>query len=99
MKVIFSTSSLVSLVLLAAPALAGNPDAECRQEAELYGVPQEQFEEYVTGCVLSRGGNPAAGFDSGDAAAGAADGMMESVPVDEEQAGVVTGEEGGYGAQ
>lgn len=29
---------------------------ECRNEAEMYGVPPEQFDDYVHGCVLSRGG-------------------------------------------
>jgi hypothetical protein len=42
--------------LFSAPVLA-NVEAECRQEAEDYGIPPEQLEDYVTGCVLSRGGN------------------------------------------
>ena len=37
------------------PVLA-NVSAECRQEAEEYGIPPEQMDDYVTGCVLSRGG-------------------------------------------
>ena len=56
--------SLLPLLLLAGtgmtvvslPALA-NVEAECRQESEEYGIPPEQQEDYVTGCVLSRGGN------------------------------------------
>jgi hypothetical protein len=38
------------------PALA-SVESECRQEAGDYGIPPEQLEEYVTGCVLSRGGD------------------------------------------
>ena len=29
---------------------------ECREEATQYGVPPEQFDDYIDGCVLSRGG-------------------------------------------
>ena len=45
-----------SVAVVSLPALA-NVDAECRQEAEDYGIPPEQMDDYVTGCVLSRGGN------------------------------------------
>jgi hypothetical protein len=43
--------TVVSLTALA------NVEAECRQESEEYGIPPEQQEDYVTGCVMSRGGN------------------------------------------
>ena len=62
MKDAIRTSLLTYLV--SAAGLAGvmqpvhaDPGGECRQEAELYAVPAEQFEEYVQGCVLSRGGD------------------------------------------
>lgn len=38
------------------PPATADPVAECRQEAELYGVSPEQFEDYLHGCVMSRGG-------------------------------------------
>jgi hypothetical protein len=62
MKNIQGTPLLVSLLagagMVAAclPVLA-NVDAECRQEAEDYGIPPEQLDDYITGCILSRGGN------------------------------------------
>jgi hypothetical protein len=37
----------------------GDLEGECRNEAEYYGIPPEQRDEYVAGCVLSRGGAPA----------------------------------------
>lgn len=62
MKKIQGAPLLVSLLagagvaVLSLPVLA-NVDAECRQEAEEYAIPPEQLEDYVTGCILSRGGN------------------------------------------
>jgi hypothetical protein len=62
MKILQGTSLLVSLlagagvIVWSLPVLA-NVEAECRQEAEEYGIPPEQLDDYVTGCVLSRGGN------------------------------------------
>lgn len=62
MKIIRGTTLTVFLlagagmVVVSLPVLA-NVEAECRQEAEDYGIPPEQLEDYVTGCVLSRGGN------------------------------------------
>ena len=62
MKIFQGTALLVSLmagaglIVTGLPVLAG-VDGECRQEAEDYGIPPEQLEEYVTGCVLSRGGS------------------------------------------
>jgi hypothetical protein len=35
-----------------------NIQSHCRQEAQDYGIAPEQFEEYVSGCVLSSGGMP-----------------------------------------
>jgi hypothetical protein len=47
-----------------AVGLAGNltqvfadPAGECREEAETYAVPPEQQNDYVQGCIASRGGN------------------------------------------
>ena len=62
MKLLQGTALLVSLMSGAGLVFTGLPvlasiDAECRQEAEEYGIPPEQLEEYVTGCVLSRGGD------------------------------------------
>lgn len=62
MKKIQGAPLMVSLLagagmaVVSLPALA-NVEAECRQEAEDYGIPPEQMDDYVTGCVLSRGGN------------------------------------------
>jgi hypothetical protein len=39
----------------------GDLEEECRNEAEYYGIPQEQRDDYVTDCVLSKGGTPAIG--------------------------------------
>jgi hypothetical protein len=44
------------MAVVSLPVLA-NVEAECRQESEEYGIPPEQQEDYVTGCVMSRGGN------------------------------------------
>jgi hypothetical protein len=62
MKKLQGTSLLVSLLAVAGVAVVSLPvlanvDAECRQEAEEYAIPPEQMDDYVTGCVLSRGGN------------------------------------------
>ena len=62
MKKIQDTPLLVSLLASVCAAavslpLLANVDAECRQEAEDYGIPPEQLEDYITGCILSRGGN------------------------------------------
>ncbi len=61
MKKLQGTPLLLSLLAGAGMAVVCLPvpasvDAECRQEAEEYGIPPEQLEDYVTGCVLSRGG-------------------------------------------
>ena len=62
MKKIQDTPLLVSMLAGVCAAAVSLPlladvDAECRQEAEEYGIPPEQLDDYVTGCVLSRGGN------------------------------------------
>jgi hypothetical protein len=44
------------LVVTGLPVLA-SVSAECRQEAKDYGIPSEQLEDYVSGCVMSRGGD------------------------------------------
>jgi hypothetical protein len=61
MKTMQATAQLVWLLCglyLAAASmpLAASPDVECRQEAEEYGIPPEQMEDYISGCILSRGG-------------------------------------------
>jgi hypothetical protein len=61
MKIMIGTPLLVSVLAAAGTAVVSLPvlasvEAECRQEAEDYGIPPEQMEDYVTGCVLSRGG-------------------------------------------
>lgn len=53
LPVILLAGAGMVVVSLPAPASVA---AECRQEAEEYGIPPEQMEDYVTGCVLSRGG-------------------------------------------
>ncbi len=49
-----------TLVLIAGlgvtPAAFASADAECRQEAQEYGVDADQLEQYVYDCVASRGG-------------------------------------------
>jgi hypothetical protein len=61
MKASMPATFLIPLLLGAAmltfvqPVLA-DVGAECRQEALEYGVPPEQMDSYVDGCVQSRGG-------------------------------------------
>jgi hypothetical protein len=62
MKILQGSVLRVSLVAGTVLVVTGLPvqadvDAECRQEAEDYGIPPEQLDDYVTGCILSRGGN------------------------------------------
>ena len=62
MEKLQGTSLLVSLLAAAGMAVVSLPvlasvEAECRQEAEDYGIPPEQLDDYVTGCIFSRGGN------------------------------------------
>lgn len=56
------TTALVAPVLMVMcltcvvqPASAG-VEAECRQEADDYGVMPELVDDYITGCIDSRGG-------------------------------------------
>jgi hypothetical protein len=35
---------------------AADLERECRLEAEEYGIPGEQVEDYISGCIASRGG-------------------------------------------
>jgi hypothetical protein len=52
--------AFVLVCLLAAPGIlpvaAADLEQECRQEAEEYGISGEQVEDYVSGCIASRGG-------------------------------------------
>ena len=62
MKIVQGTALLVSLMSGTGLVFTGLPvlasiDAECRQEAKDYGIPSEQLEDYVSGCVMSRGGD------------------------------------------
>ena len=88
---------LAGLILQPMPVRA-DPAVECREEAKLYGVPQEQFAEYVDGCVLSRGGYPDIAADSGENSMPDAleDPDMMPAPVEElpEEAVVQEGEYG-----
>jgi hypothetical protein len=48
---------LLAAALLAGPfPVAADPAAECRQEVQDYGIPPEQAQDYIDGCILSRGG-------------------------------------------
>ena len=33
--------------------------ARCQQDAEDYGIPQEQLADYIDGCIMASGGYPA----------------------------------------
>jgi hypothetical protein len=62
MKKLQGTVLLVCLLTGAGLLVSGLPvlasvSEECRQEAQDYGIPPEQQEDYVTGCVSSRGGD------------------------------------------
>jgi len=99
-----STGAPVTLALLAAlaafcQAVQADPGAECRKEAELYGIPPEQFEEYVDGCVLSRGGYLAPEPDAGETPPDSSADTVEGAPEYAEQPVVEPGEEVNYGAQ
>lgn len=63
----------IGLATASLPLLA-NIDTECREEAEEYGIPPEQMEDYVSGCAMSRGGStfeaPAEDFSSPEEDAG-----------------------------
>lgn len=48
---------LLAAGLLAGPVAAlADPLAECRQEVQDYSIPPEQEQDYIDGCILSRGG-------------------------------------------
>jgi len=62
MKKLQDTALLVCLMTGAVLFVTGLPaqagiSEECRQEAQDYGIPPEQLEDYVSGCVSSRGGD------------------------------------------
>lgn len=93
------TLALLAALLAYCQAIQADTGAECRQEAELYGIPPEQFEEYVDGCVLSRGGYVAAEPDSAEALPDSTADTMEGAPEYAEQPVLESGEELNYGAQ
>lgn len=62
MKKLQGTVLLVSLMAGAGLLVSGLPalasvTEECRQEAQDYGIPPEQLQDYISGCVSSRGGD------------------------------------------
>lgn len=65
------TGNIIYMItLLAAIGLLGvvqpvvaNVEADCRQEAEDYGVAPEQIEDYVHACISSQGGEQPADAD------------------------------------
>lgn len=55
------TAIMVTMVMAMGFAAAVQPvsadvEAECRQEAEDYGIVTELQSDYINGCILSRGG-------------------------------------------
>jgi hypothetical protein len=53
-------TAAASLAALATAAQDMDVESECRNEAEMYEIPDEQRADYVSGCVMSRGGSVAA---------------------------------------
>jgi len=47
---------MVMCLVTGAQAVSAGFEAECRQEAEDYEIMPELREEYITGCIDSRGG-------------------------------------------
>lgn len=47
---------MVMCILAGTPATSAGSEAECRQEAEDYEIMPELRDEYITGCIESRGG-------------------------------------------
>jgi len=90
---------MLAALVACCQAVQADTGTECRQEAELYGIPPEQFEEYVDGCVLSRGGYVAAEPDTGEALPDSTADTMEGAPEYTEQPVGESGEELNYGAQ
>jgi hypothetical protein len=82
------TRKLVSLVTAAvllwwsAAPVSADIMNECREEAKLYGIPPEQFDDYLHGCVQSRGGYAPEAEDQENAAAPAVEEGMDAVPAD-----------------
>jgi hypothetical protein len=61
MKKISATTPVIPVLVVMCLAYSGQPvlagvDAECRQEADDYGIMPELRDEYVDGCIESRGG-------------------------------------------
>lgn len=61
MKRILSTTPVVSVLMVMSLAAAIQPvsagvEAECSQEAEDFGVVPELRDDYINGCIDSRGG-------------------------------------------
>jgi len=52
---VLSVSMVLGLAAIVQPVSAG-VEAECRQEAEEYGVMPELRNDYINGCIESRGG-------------------------------------------
>lgn len=47
---------IVTGLLAGAQTVSAGADAECRKEAEDYGIMPELRDEYISGCIESRGG-------------------------------------------
>ena len=56
--------AVIGLLGVIQPAGAG-VEADCRQQAEDYGIAPEQIDEYVYACISSQGGDQPAGSDQG----------------------------------
>lgn len=62
-KLLFA-AFLTGIASSAEPVFAG-VEADCRQEAVSYGIEPEQQQEYISGCIESRGG-PDASDNTGE---------------------------------
>jgi hypothetical protein len=62
MSKIYSSPLLACLLAIAglaafSPPVLANIESECRQEAEEFGIAPEEQQNYISDCVLSRGGD------------------------------------------
>jgi hypothetical protein len=68
MKIIRSTTFMISVLVVLGLAATVQPvsadvETECRQEAKDYGVMPELRNEYISGCIESRGGTSTSSND------------------------------------
>lgn len=52
----FVSVLMVMFLIAGSQAVSAGVEAECRQEAEDYGIMPELRDEYISGCIDSRGG-------------------------------------------